>query len=77
MRRLMVALTLLCAVLAPGIGAAHAGPVGIYWGDFSNSKVQHADLDGSNVTDLVTNVKPSGVDADAAGGKVINASLGP
>jgi hypothetical protein len=53
MRRLMAGMILLSAVSFLGLSPAHAGLVGIYWGDVSNLKAQRADLDISGVTDLV------------------------
>ena len=43
----------------------------IYWTDFSTGKIQHVNLDGSNVQDLVTSLaNPRGIALDVAGGKM-------
>ena len=44
----------------------------IYWTDFGTDKIQHVNLDGSNVEDLVTRglTFPSGVALDVVGGKM-------
>ncbi len=70
--------------LPAGIGAAAAQqpqqppPTGaaaskLYWSDWGTDKIQRADLDGSNVEDLVTGAGlngPDGLALDEAGGKI-------
>ena len=62
--------------LPPGIGAlvgptAVTAPTKIYWVDRGTDKLQRANLDGSQVEDLVTGLgDPAGVALDMAGGKV-------
>ena len=49
-----------------------AGTSKVYWSDWGTDKIQRADLDGSNVEDLVTTGLdgPDGLAVDAAGGKL-------
>ncbi len=49
-----------------------AGISKVYWSDWGTDKIQRADLDGSNVEDLVTTGLdgPDGLAVDAAGGKL-------
>ena len=43
----------------------------IYWTDWGTDKIQRANLDGSNVQDLITGLRaPSGIALDVAGGKM-------
>jgi sugar lactone lactonase YvrE len=43
----------------------------IYWTDYGDNKIQRANLDGSNVEDLITNLNiPFGIALDIAGGKM-------
>ena len=73
--------------LPAGIGAASAqqppatGPAAskLYWSDWGTDKIQRADLDGSNVEDLVTGAGldgPDGLSLDLAGGKIYWADAG-
>ncbi len=50
----------------------------LYWTDWGTDKIQRADLDGSNVEDLVTTGLdgPDGLSLDAAGGKIYWADAG-
>ena len=71
--------------LPAGIGAAttqQPPPTGtaakLYWSDWGTDKIQRADLDGSNVEDLVTTGLdgPDGLSLDLAGGKIYWADAG-
>ena len=44
----------------------------MYWTDGGNNKIQRANLDGSNVEDLITSglTKPLGIALDVLGGKM-------
>ena len=43
----------------------------MYWTDYGTDKIQRANLDGSNVQDLVTGLNtPYGIVLDVAGGKM-------
>ena len=54
-----------------GVGLPSANAQKMYWPDVSTGKIQRADLDGSNVEDIVTGLNaPFGVALDAAGGKI-------
>ncbi|MFC1980245.1 hypothetical protein ACFLVS_05310 [Chloroflexota bacterium] len=67
-------LLLLCMVTAlfsyPSVVAAAQGSK-MYWTDSATDKIQRANLDGSNVDDLVTGLgNPRGIALDIAGGKM-------
>ncbi|GAG48291.1 unnamed protein product, partial [marine sediment metagenome] len=69
----VLTLALLAAVAAglhalPGAGANPADKM--YWGEFNPSKIKRANLDGSNVEELVTSGlgSPRGMDLDVASG---------
>ena len=52
-------------------GRGITGAPKMYWTDWEVGKVQRANLDGSNVQDLLTGLgKPSGIALDIAGGKM-------
>ena len=54
-----------------GIGAPSANAQRMYWPDVSTGKIQRANLDGSNVEDIVTGLNaPVGVALDVPGGKI-------
>ena len=67
--------SLLLPVLALCFGLARPGDAvasgKMYWTDLGTEKIQRANLDGSNVEDLVTTgvVRPAGIALDVAGGK--------
>ena len=50
----------------------------IYWTDYGTDKIQRANLDGSNIVDLVTQglESPDGIALDVAGGKMYWADYG-
>ena len=55
------------------------GVAKLYWSDWGTDKIQRADLDGSNVEDLVTSAGldgPDGLSLDPAGGKIYWADAG-
>ena len=55
------------------------GVAKLYWSDWGTDKIQRADLDGSNVEDLVTSAGlngPDGLSLDLAGGKIYWADAG-
>ena len=58
-------------LLNPGIPAARA-QLKIYWANAGTQKIQRANLDGSNIEDLVTTglTTPSGITLDALAGKM-------
>ena len=49
----------------------------IYWSVWSQNKIQRANLDGSNVQNLVTTTEPEGLTLDIAGGKMYWTSASP
>ena len=56
-----------------------AGASKLYWSDWGTDKIQRADLDGSNVEDLVSGAGlngPDGLSLDLAGGKIYWADAG-
>ena len=56
-----------------------AGISKLYWSDWGTDKIQRADLDGSNVEDLVSGAGlngPDGLSLDPAGGKIYWADAG-
>ena len=56
-----------------------SGASKLYWSDWGTDKIQRADLDGSNVEDLVTGAGldgPDGLSLDLAGGKIYWADAG-
>ena len=56
-----------------------AGAAKLYWSDWGTDKIQRADLDGSNVEDLVSGAGlngPDGLSLDPAGGKIYWADAG-
>ena len=63
-------------VLPAGIGetvtpATVSGPTKMYWTDWVTDKIQRANLDGSNVEDLVTGLSsPNGLALDMVGGQL-------
>ena len=53
------------------IGSASADASYVYWTDWEDGKIQRANLDGTNVQDLVTGLRtPSGIAVDVVGGKM-------
>ena len=51
----------------------------LYWSDWGTDKIQRADLDGSNVEDLISGAgldRPYGLSLDSAGGKIYWADSG-
>ena len=73
-----VVLILLVAIL----GVQKATAQKIYWTDSSTDKVQRANLDGSNVEDVIANTgtigstRPAGIALDGVGGKLYWTDLG-
>ncbi len=67
----LLALAGVVAVLWLATGA-QAGVEKVYWTDGGNNKIQRANLDGSNVEDLITSglTKPLGIALDVPGGKM-------
>jgi len=63
---------LLTIALASGVAASCAKAQKIYWADPHAGKIQRADVDGSNVEDVVVGVLrwPKGMALDVAGGKM-------
>ena len=59
-------------------GVTQAAQIGIYWTDIATDKIQRADLDGSNIEDLVTSglVSPQSLSVDIAGGRMYWADFG-
>ena len=56
-----------------------AGASKLYWSDWGTDKIQRADLDGSNVEDLISGAgldRPYGLSLDSAGGKIYWADSG-
>ena len=62
----------LALLISHGPAAADPVPVKMYWTDFGTDKIQRADLDGSNVEDLVTTGLdiPFGIALDVRAGKM-------
>ncbi len=62
------------SILALGLGltlASNSFAEKIYWTDFGTDKIQRSDLDGSNVTDLVTGlISPYGIALDLTNSKI-------
>ena len=55
------------------------GTLKLYWSDWGTDKIQRADLDGSNVEDLISGAgldRPYGLSLDSAGGKIYWADSG-
>lgn len=70
MSRKIIVLSILMTLLImyPAVGSAQQK---IYWVDQTNQKIQRADLDGTNVVDVITGlVSPEGLALDISGGKV-------
>ena len=68
---LLIALSIL-SILHPITSSAQESPVYMYWADFVANKIQRANLDGSNVQDIVPvgSGRPTGIALDIAGGKM-------
>ena len=49
----------------------------IYWSSYANNKIQRANLDGSNVQNLVTTNEPEGLSLDITDGKMYWTSANP
>ncbi len=63
-------ITALVALLVVGLGRLEASH-GVYWTDIVTLKIQRANLDGSNVEDLLTvGLGPLGIDLDPVEGKI-------
>ncbi len=70
---LLVALLVLLPSLMEGVEATNR----MYWTDAVAGKIQRANLDGSEVEDLVTGLsEPQGIALDVAGGKMYWAEVG-
>jgi sugar lactone lactonase YvrE len=70
--------TFVTLIFVIGLGTDTASAQKIYWADFRADKIQRANLDGSNVEDLVTSglVFPSGIALDPIAGKMYWTSQG-
>ena len=61
----------LVSTLSPTMSFAQGSPYYMYWTDLYAGKIQRANLNGTNVQDIVTGLgRPSGITLDLAGGKI-------
>lgn len=70
-KHLLVLITMALVWVSSSHNIVLATPVKMYWTDFAANKIQRANLDGSNVEDLITGLPhPSGFSLDPIGGKM-------
>ena len=67
----LIVLSILSTLL-PTTSHAQESPIYMYWTDVRTFKIQRANLDGTNVQDLVVTalIRPDGIALDVAGGKM-------
>ena len=66
----LVVLSIL-SILHPMTSSAQESPIYMYWVDISARKIQRANLDGTNVQDIVTGLgRPVSLDLDIVSGKI-------
>ena len=65
-------ITLFILLISVTTSHAQESPIYIYWTDVQTFKIQRANLDGTNVQDIVTTdlIRPDGIALDLAGGKM-------